>query len=334
MRIVNLHNTAFVDTFRKLGHEVLSLGTTPSCDVPLAEPLSCKRLLDLLEARGMRPDLIFWCDACQMPWIFGFESLPAVTVGYSIDQYMNPWHVPYSSAFDAFFVAQKDYLPLFAASPTGRPALWLPLFCDPSRDRDPGAVRDIPVSFVGTLDGAVNAPRRPFLTAFRKLAPLFATTGRYAPIFGRSQIVLNQSAAGELNLRLFEAMACGAAVLTEETGNGLAELFTSGTDMLTYKRGDAADAARVALAALMDPGLPALAASGRREVLARHTVAARAREILQKASELAASGAPKRRLAQLPQVRAAVQKAYAMLGTDENLPLPADQRRFFLRMAR
>lgn len=334
MRIVNLHNTAFVETFRKLGHEVLSIGTTACCDVPLAEPLSGKRLLDLLQAQGMRPDLVFWCDACQMPWIFGFESLPAVTVGYSIDQYMNPWHVPYSAAFDAFFVAQKDYLPLFAEAFAARPATWLPLFCDPSRDRDPGGPRDIPVSFVGTLDGAVNARRRPFLAAFRKLAPLFATTGYYPPIFGRSRIVLNQSAAGELNLRLFEAMACGAAVLTEETGNGLVELFTPGTDVLTYKRGDAADAARVAMAALIDPGLAALAASGRRKVLTRHTVAARAREILQTASELAASGAPRARLAQLPLVRAAVQKAYAMLATDEKLPLSADQRRFFLRMAR
>ena len=89
MRIVNLHHRAFVPTFRKLGHEVLSIGTTPDCDVVLSEPLSHKRFLELLAGRDLRPDLVFWCDACQLPWIFGLESLPAVVIGYSVDQYMS-----------------------------------------------------------------------------------------------------------------------------------------------------------------------------------------------------------------------------------------------------
>ena len=138
MRIVNLHHGAFVNIFRKLGHDVLSIGTTPDCDVVLKQPLSYKRFLELLENRGMHPDLIFWCDACQTPWVFGIENMPCVTIGYSVDQYMNPWHVPFSAGFDAFFVAQKDYLPLFTASPTDRPATWMPLFCDPGHDQDAG----------------------------------------------------------------------------------------------------------------------------------------------------------------------------------------------------
>lgn len=335
MRIVNLHFPAFVTTFRKLGHDVLSIGTTPDCDVRLTEPLSHKRLLDLLAARSFQPDLVFWCDACQVPWIFGFEALPAVTIGYSIDQYLNPWHVPYSAAFDAILVAQKDYLPLFTASPTGRPARWIPLFCTPERDRDPGIPRDIPVSFVGTLDGAVNPARRPFLTTFRKLAPLFTTTGAYAPIYGRSRIVLNQSAAGELNFRLFEAMACGAAVLTEATENGLLELFTPDVEVLTYRRGDPASAALAALTALEnESGLAAMAARGRRKVLSRHTVTSRAREVLELARNLAASGAPARRVATLSKVRDEIRKAYVFLATDDSLRLPTEQRQFFLEMAR
>jgi len=230
MRILNLHHGAFVPTFRKLGHEVLSIGTTPESDVALAEPLSHKRLLDLLADRGFRPDLAFWCDACQVPWIFGLESLAAVVIGYSVDQYVNPWHVPYSAGFDAVFVAQKDYLPLFATPETPRPAAWLPLFCDPARSPAPDGPRDIPVSFVGTVGDTVNADRKPFLDAFRTHAPLVVTRGAYGPIYGRSRLVLNQSAAGELNFRIFEAMACGAALLTEDVGNGLAELFTPGED--------------------------------------------------------------------------------------------------------
>ncbi len=333
MRIVNLHHTAFVATFRKLGHDVLSMGTTPDCDVVLSEPLSCKRFLELLDSRGFWPDLAFWCDACQTPWIFGLETLPAVTMGYSVDQYMHPWHVPYSAAFDGFFVAQKDYVPLFVRPDLKRPARWMPLFCNPARDRDPRLPRDIPVSFVGTMGGAANASRKAFLEAFRRLAPLFATTGAYAPVYGRSRLVLNQSAAGELNFRVFEAMACGAALLTEDVQNGLAELFTSGQDLLVYRRGDAADAARVARAALADPNLGTMAASGRRKVLARHTVTARAREVLALAQKLAASGAPGRRLAGLARITEEVRKAYAFLATDAALPLAPRERQFFLAMA-
>lgn len=335
MRIVNLHHPAFVPTFRKLGHDVLSIGTTTDCDVQLTEPLSCKRFLDILAAKTMRPDLILWFDACQPPWIFGFENLPAVVIGYSVDQYMNPWHVPYSAACDAFFVAQKDYLPLFAPSPANRPADWLPLFCDPSRDRDPGLPRDIPVSFVGTLASFANPGRKPFLEAFRAKAPLFAKQGRYAPVFARSRIVLNQSAAGELNFRLFQAMACGAAVLTEQTENGLADLFTPGVDVLTYRRGDAAHAALVANAALAEPdALAAVAAAGKRATLARHTVVSRARRILDTAVQLAKAGAPARRLAAMTTVRTEMRKAYAILATDEGLPLSVGERQFFLDMAR
>lgn len=47
---------------------------------------------------------------------------------------------------------------------------------------------------------------------------------------------------GELNFRVFQAMACGAAVLTEATDNGLDELFTVGLEVLTYPRGAVAAA--------------------------------------------------------------------------------------------
>lgn len=334
MRIVNLHHGAFVPTFRKLGHEVLAIGTTPDCDVQLTEPLSHKRFLELLAARAFQPDLAFWCDSCQPPWIFGLESLPAVVIGYSVDQYLNPWHVPYSAGFDAVFVAQKDYLPLFTLPDTTRPSQWLPLFCDPARCPDLGGGRDIPVAFVGTLDGRVNPQRRSFFHDFRQRVPLVVTRGAYGPVYGRSRLVLNQSAAGELNFRIFEALACGAALLTEDTGNGLSDLFVPGEDLLVYRRGDAASAAATALAALADPRLPEVAASGRRKALSGHTVVTRAREVLAMAGALMAAQAPGKRLADLARIRAEVAKAYLFLATDEELPLPTEQRQFFLDLAR
>ena len=51
-----------------------------------------------------------------------------------------------------------------------------------------------------------NPARKAFFDAFRTHIPLYTQKGLYAPIYARSRLVLNQSAAGELNFRLFEAM--------------------------------------------------------------------------------------------------------------------------------
>ncbi len=329
MRILNLEGLHLVPAFRALGHEVLAIGPSPDCDVPLSEPLSTRALWELLDSRGFRPDLAFWCDLCRPPWVMGLETLPGAVIGLSVDQYCNPWHVPYSACFDAVLVAQRDYLRLFQDPRLPRPAQWLPLFCDPELDYDRGAERDIPVSFVGTLDPPLNPGRRPFLEAFRRCAPLVHLTGDYAPVFGRSRIVLNQSAVGELNYRLFQAMSCGAAVLTEATDNGLCELFEPGRDMLTYPRGDAAAAARTALEALASPRLAEIAANGQKKARLLHSAQARARSVLALAATLLRTGAPAWRRENAQLVREEVARAYAMLAADEALPFPPETRRHY-----
>ncbi len=337
MRILCIDGHFFLRAFRELGHEVLGIG--PSClmDVPVDRVLSLKDLHDILNARGFAPDAVLWADTCKPPLVAGLETLPWPTLAYSIDQYLNPWHQSYSAGFDAVFVAQKDYLPMFEAEHP-RPAVWLPLFCDPFVLRgvppglEPGG-RDIPVAFVGTPDPGANPARKPFLDAFERLAPLTRVCGDYAPVFTRSRLALNQSAAGELNFRVFEAMCCGVAVLTEDIGNGLGELFTPGEDLLVYPRGDAPAAAGIALAALAGDKLEEIARSGREKALRRHTVEARAKTILAWAARLAAQGAPARRLRDIAAVRARMANAYAILALDEQLPLTPEHRRFYLELA-
>lgn len=333
MKILTINGLYFVRSFRALGHHVLSLGTSPGCDIILSEFLSKRGLLELLQSRGFRPDLVLWCDTCQIPSVFGIESLPSVTMGFSIDQYCNPWHVPYSAAFDCVLVAQKDYLPLFSLDQVRRAVRWFPLFCDPEKDRDTGQERDIPVSFVGTLGGRFNQEREPFLKAFKRMAPLFIFSGDYVPVFNRSRIVLNQSAAGECNFRVFQAMACGALLLTEATGNGLGELFEPGADMLVYPRNDPKAAAAVALKALADPASAQLARRGREKVLAKHTAVHRAKEILALAERMLGSGAAQKRLRQEAAISREMRTAYLFLATDQELALPKTHQDFYRRIA-
>ncbi len=329
MRILCVDGGYFNAALADLGHDVLPLPPDPHGKV-----LSLKDMLALLERRAFQPDLVLWSDTCRTPRVIGLETLPAATIGYSIDQYCNPWHVPYSAAFDHMLLAQKDYLPLFALEHIGRPCEWFPLFCDPRNDKDLGLERAVPVSFVGTVRGGLNRAREPFLKAFRRRAPLVVRGGEYAPLFNQSRIVLNQSAAGELNFRIFQAMACGAAVLTEHAANGLAELFTPGGDILTYARNDPASAAAAANRALESPeALAALAKAGWENVLANHSTIVRAKRITALAERLLAERAPQRRAARLDAVRAEVALAYVFLATDAEIPLPDADRGFFLRLS-
>ncbi len=334
MKILNINGLYFSHVFKSMGHEVLSLGTSRDCDILLAEFLSQKRLLETLKSRGFHPDLVLWCDTCQIPSVLGIEGLPSLTIGFSIDQYCNPWHVPYSAAFDCFLVAQKDYLPFFALQQIRRPVRWFPLFCDPEKDRDTGLERDIPISFVGTLEGRFNKDRKPFLQSFKRLAPLFMYTGDYVPIFNRSMVVLNQSAVGECNFRIFQAMACGALVLTEDTGNGLRELFEPDTELLLYPRNDPSAAATVARNALVDPHSLQTAIAGREKVLSKHTTAHRAREIISLAERMLGADVPKKRLQQKDAIKREMRNAYLFLATDEDLALPKLHRDFYRYLAR
>lgn len=328
VRILNLDGHFFVKSFRKLGHDVLWLGSTPNCDIRLDKTLSLAELLSLLKSRDFRPDLVVWADLCKPPSVIGIEQLPAVTVGYSIDQYCNPWHTLYGAAFDLMLIAQKDYLQGFKDERIGHRLEWQPLFCDSHKDINEGKDRDIPVSFVGTVTGSINKERKAFLDNFKQSHPIFVTQGNYVPIYNRSQIVVNQSAVGELNFRIFEAMACGAVMLTEDTSNGLHDLFAE-DELLVYPRGNPAAAAQIARQALKDPDkLAEMAINGRRKVVNNHSSLIRARHILKKTEEIMASGLTWRK--QKP--KAALKRvgcAYSMLAVDTENNLPHDLREFY-----
>ena len=331
MKILNLDGGYFVEPFRRLGHDTLWIGPLPSSDVVLHETLSLKGLLETLDEHDFQPDLVVWADMCRPPSVIGIETLPAVTVGYSIDQYCNPWHAPYSAAFDLMLVAQKDYMGMFDDPQVENEVEWAPLFSNSFKDKDLGQIRNIPIGFVGTVEGTLNKERRDFLKAFNAIQPLHVTQGNYAPVYNRCRIVLNQSAVGELNFRIFEAMGCGAAVLTEDVGNGLSDIFENGRDILLYPRGNVQAAALIARKALATDSLAELAQSGRRAVTKAHSSSVRARRILDFA-EKAIGTTTAWRMRNKEIVRKNMGTVYSMLAVDEALPLTQELRDLFIRL--
>lgn len=95
-------------------------------------------------------------------------------------------------------------------------AEWVPVGCDPQlHGASPSGPRDLDVAFVGT-DGGV--PRKFYLQALRERYPSsfigLAPHTQLGPIYGRSRVGFNYAIRDDVNMRMFEVMAAGAALVT------------------------------------------------------------------------------------------------------------------------
>ncbi len=172
---------------------------------------------------------------------------------------------------DLVFVSQKDGIPLFRDNGI-RCHGWLPLACDPELHRNHSWAKRWDVCFVGHMKTTGRAELEKMLRArfsnhfvgqrfFREMAQIYAG----------SRIVLNLSVAGDVNMRVFEALASGSLLLTDDTGgNGLFDLFAPGHHLVCYNSLDDLDA-KTRYYLNSEDERNQIASSGRNAVLARHT---------------------------------------------------------------
>jgi hypothetical protein len=279
MRILELHAPYFRERWRR-EHEVLAWGPHAHHDVRQTQPT--QRLADVLATLpvGWTPDLIVLGDDSRPLAVLGLEDAPCPLVFLSIDAHHHgAWHAPLACAADVALVAQLDWLPMFAEAGASGTA-WLPLWAPDDLPRADGTVAH-QVAFVGSLDARFHPERVALLDALCDRLPLHVGQGAYAETFARSRIVLNQTVRGDLNARVFEAMASGALLLTERTGNGLLDLFGDGEHLVTYERGDIDGLVALATRFLADePARARIAARGCEAVRSRHLESHRAASVL------------------------------------------------------
>ena len=215
------------------------------------------------------PDLLLITDESLPPLYTGLEKLDIPLIGYLIDSHIHfSWHQHFAGVFDHCFIAQKNYCK--AINQFHNNCSWLPLFAP--ADMSATGVRDIGISFVGTLDPRLNPERVAFIDSFRQKMNLTVAHGAYQQIFNRSRIILNQSVRDDINFRVFEAMACGGMLLTDNVGNGLEELFTDGVHVVLYEKGDVQDAINKARYFLQhETERQRIANAGNLAVASRHT---------------------------------------------------------------
>ncbi len=295
-------------------HRVTFVGTTDGTRPGYPIDVDLERLVAGLEPK---PELYLWVDSGSVfSFPRGVERLPIPTAAYLIDVHFGPkLRRAQAAFFDHLFVAQRDYLADYHRPET--PAAWLPLACDPDVHHPvPGAPEEFDVGFVGST-GPRYGRRRALLQALEARFRLNDYRRRYAPdamadLYARSRLVFNCSIAGDLNMRVFEALGCGRPLLTDRIGNGLLDLFADGEHLITYA--DEAELIDRTTAYLADPAARArVAASGHELVLAHHTYLHRARTIVaQVAANPARPRAPARGWSDL-QVNRAYGRVYSML---------------------
>jgi hypothetical protein len=277
VNILLLNQDWFATELRTLGHTVRTCGTALHLDVVLNLPLNHLEKVLAEDLNGFAPDIIIWLDDSAPLMLCGLEDATVPVVYYSVDSHHHhEMHGRLAAAFDHVLVAQRDYLPCFAES--GTPCEWFPLWAP--RYVEASQEKRYDLTFIGNLNRELNPARVEFFEQLQARHPIHLGHGAYWDFFPFAHIVVNQTVKGDLNFRVFEALMCGATLLTERTPNGLLDLFNDGEHLVTYERSDADAAAAQARELLENPArMRAIAAAGRAEVLARHTPLARAHRL-------------------------------------------------------
>lgn len=241
----------------------------PFCHVP-----------EVLSHAGVSPDLLLFVESSIQPLLLpvGLDQINIPSAWWGIDTHVNyRWHKEFAGFFSHPFLAQKNFVKP-ASNYSKKEIGWLPLACDPEIHRDEKAERIYDCSFVGNM----NKRRKKYLDKISSVVPLQIFSGKtreeMSAIYSRSKTAFNVAAREELNMRVFEAMSCGAMLITQDIDNGLRDLFEPGKDLVVHHHIDAA--ALIKKYAADDEIRKVIAKRGQNLVHSRHTYDQRLQTII------------------------------------------------------
>ncbi len=210
---------------------------------------------DLVRMAGFEPDIVIVADKSRPPFVLGIEDFPCFTILYAVDTHIHSWLPFYAQAFDACLISLKDHIPLFQQKALAKEhILWSPPF---ARDTDlpPAKLLDYISTqhetsyeynwdclFVGTINAETTPTRKIFLEQLQKETSIHITRGNFAQLFPQGRVIINHCEHGDLNFRVFEALACGSALVTPTLAHGFFDIFTDQKHLLCYDKENTQDA--------------------------------------------------------------------------------------------
>jgi tetratricopeptide (TPR) repeat protein len=279
MLFLVLGSTYFDQALTRLGHRIVRPEYGQS-DPDLA---------DILARMDTTPDaLLLVDDLGRRVFPKGLRTLEAPRVYYAVDGPINAyWQRHFSALFDVVMVDQKNSAQNLNAMIPAQ-AVWLPVAVDTSMYQGPPETKTHDIAFVGVLSEQVRPKRSRIVEMLSHRYNVITAGGRRqawvsareaAVLYRRSRLVLNENLFDGVTTRMFETMAAGSMLLTEDGNNGLADLFDIGTDLDVFTAGDLFDKVDHYLA--RDDERERITRQGHEMVLARHDIMNRTASLLE-----------------------------------------------------
>lgn len=276
-RDLDRERLGYARAFRKRGIGVTWVGD----HVPVNADL--RRVLRSLPER---PTLVIQAEGSPL-LPAGLVQCEVPTVAFHIDTYLRPERrARWSLLFDYAVLFHPGFEGVFAAAGHPRPVV-LPHAVDDVLFARSALERVFQVGWVGRLDGPMYETRRRLLP---KLAEAFRMNEWWRPhspeamaeVYRRSKVVVNLARDDypqDANLRVFEAMAAGALLVTRLPSELTSLGFREGVDFIGYRdERELFDLVRWADAA--ETERREVAESGRAKVLHEHTYDRRVETLL------------------------------------------------------
>lgn len=195
---------------------------------------------DILQAlpEGFIPQVYLWVDSGPKQIAPDIQQLRAAKACYLSDT-DRPAEITIKLArhFDFVFVAQRALVPMLQNASIAK-VYWLPFAC--SRDLHNLGIleRTLDVSYIGRIQDDPDDRRRGLLDEVRGRFPNHVI-GQQWPAdmvrtYAQSKIVVNATVDNQLNRCVFEALASGALLITDNA-DGLTDLFEEGIHFVLYR---------------------------------------------------------------------------------------------------
>ena len=241
---------------------------------------------ELVSKAGKLPDCYL---SSEYPLHLGISALACPTALIIGDYWPgDTGRIRTARLFDHVFVTDGKGMRDFRAGGC-KSVHFLPFAADLRFHRDFQMERIYDIGFVGFTHQGVQSERAAALAELAKrykmndyTKPAFdEEVGR---IYSQSKIVVNFPNRGGFNMRVFETMAAGALLITEDVGNGQDEFFEDRKHFVLYR--DKAEIPKLVDYYLAnDAERLAISREGQREVLAKHTYRHRMETMLTVLSE-------------------------------------------------
>jgi GT2 family glycosyltransferase/glycosyltransferase involved in cell wall biosynthesis/tetratricopeptide (TPR) repeat protein/SAM-dependent methyltransferase len=205
----------------------------------------------------------------------GYFGVPTVCLVGDTHTGQRQWRIDYACGFEwtRLMFARQD-LPAFAAAGVRRLG-WLPAACEPEIHRRFAVPKAYDLVFVGQTLPQWHQDRVRLLERLRQAGFDLRVDSRVleemALLFSRARLVFNRSLNGDLNMRVFEALASGSMLLTDRlpAAAGLEDLLADRRHLVLYDDADLEDLARYYLD--HESEREAIAAAGYQEAIGHHT---------------------------------------------------------------